>query len=289
MIGTKAGGTIERRTEPAPARAASARRSSRTQPARLVRRLDTAASYRVLGGVLLLGVWLAIGSLGLVSPDDISSPIRAARAGWDMASSGELWVNARASLVAFVIGLAVAIAAGVPLGLAMGWNRTFRRLSEPLIVAIYVTPYLAFLPVLVVWMGIGNTVKVAVVFVAGFVPVVVNSIAGIHNVDPLLVRVGRSLDANRLQLFVRILLPASLPSVATGVRLAVGRAVLGVVAAELYVSISGIGNLISTYGQSDETDQVVFLVVLVGVFGYLVTTLTGALEKRLAGWREQGA
>lgn len=289
MIGTKAGGAIEGRTEPAPARAASAGRSSRTQPARLVRRLDTAASYRVLGGVLLLAIWLAIGSLGLVSPDDISSPIRAARAGWDMASSGELWVNARASLVAFVIGLAVAIAAGVPLGLAMGWNRTFRRLSEPLIVAIYVTPYLAFLPVLVVWMGIGNTVKVAVVFVAGFVPVVVNSIAGIGNVDPLLVRVGRSLDASRLQLFARILLPASLPSVATGVRLAVGRAVLGVVAAELYVSISGIGNLISTYGQTNETDQVVFLVVLVGIFGYLVTTLTGVLEKRLAGWREQGA
>lgn len=263
-----------------PTRAAPANRS-------LVRLLDIPASYRVLGIVLLLGIWQAIGSLGFVSVTDISSPAGAVRAGWNMVSSGELWTNAEATLIAFAIGLALSIAAGVPLGLAMGWNRTVRRLSEPLIAAIYVTPYLAFLPVLVVWMGIGNTVKVAVVFVAGFIPIVVNAVAGIRDVDPLLVRVARSLDASRLQLFTRILLPASLPSVATGIRLAVGRAVLGVIAAELYVSISGIGNLISTYGQSDRTNYVVFLVLLVGVFGYAVTALTGAAEKRLAGWREQ--
>lgn len=254
---------------------------------RFVRRLDSPLTYRLLGVALLLGVWQAIGSLGLASASDISSPAGAARAGWHMASSGELWANARPTLTAFVIGLALSVAVGVPLGLIMGWNRTVRRLGEPFIVAIYVTPYLAFLPVFVVWMGIGNTVKVAVVFIAGFIPIVVNAIAGIRSVDPVLVRVGRSLGASRLQLFVRILLPASLPSVATGIRLAVGRSVLAVIAAELYVSISGIGNLITTYGQSAQTDYVVFLVILVGVFGYIVTMLTGTLEKRLSGWREQ--
>lgn len=284
---TKVAGSSRRRKRAPPTPAAAANGSLGSRLVRLARLLDAPASYRVLGIALLLGTWQAIGSLGIVSVEDISSPAGAVRAGWRMASSGELWTNAQATLTAFAIGLALSIAAGVPLGLAMGWNRTVRRLSEPLIAAIYVTPYLAFLPVLVVWMGIGNTVKVAVVFVAGFIPIVVNAVAGIRDVDPLLVRVARSLDASRLQLFTRILFPASLPSVATGVRLAVGRAVLGVIAAELYVSISGIGNLISTYGQSDRTDYVVFLVVLVGVFGYIVTALTGAVEKRLAGWREQ--
>lgn len=258
-----------------------------TRPNPLIRAIDSPAGLRIIGLLLVLVVWQLFTTLNFFETSEISSPYLAAKAGWTLIKDGELGSNAVDSLVGFAIGLAIAIGIGVPLGLLMGRNRTTRRVFEPLIMALYVTPYLAFLPVLVVWLGIGNTAKIVVVFIASFIPIVINSIAGMRTVDPLLVRVARSLCASRLQLLTKILLPASLPSVITGIRLAVGRGVLGVVVSEIYVSTSGIGNLLHTYAQADNNDAVVFLVILVGVFAYCASALVGVLEKRVAGWRSQ--
>jgi NitT/TauT family transport system permease protein len=215
----------------------------------------------------------------------ISNPIDAASAGYHLAASGELWTNTKGSLEAFVIGFALSAVVGIPLGLMMGWNRTLRQLLDPPLNALNATPRLALLPVIVVWLGIGVRSTVVVVFIDAVIPVIINATAGVREIDVKFIQVARSFGASHRELFQKVLLPASTPAVLTGVRLAVARGVLGVIVAELYVSTVGIGHLISTYGQAYQVDQVVFLVVLVAVFGYLINLALQRVEQHFESWR----
>lgn len=241
----------------------------------------------LLAIAIVLGIWQAISEMTWLGlwVDYISSPAAAASAGWTMATSGELWTNARGSLVAFAIGFVLSAGVGIPIGLVMGWSRTIRELLEAPLYALNATPRLALLPVIVVWLGIDVASVVAVVFIDAVIPVIVNAMAGVREVDASLLRVGRSFGATRLQLFRKIIFPASTPAVLTGVRLAVARGVLGVIVAQLYVSTVGIGHLIATYGQLFQVDQIVFLVVLVAVVAYLVNLALERLQSRFDRWR----
>jgi len=240
-----------------------------------------------LGIVLALALWQLVSAMHWLGlwVDYISNPIAAATAGWNMTTSGELWTNAQGSIVAFAIGFALSVGIGVPVGLLMGWNRTVRQLLEPPMHLLNATPRLALLPVIVVWLGIGVKSIVVVVFLDAVIPVIVNGMAGVRDVDVKLVQVARSFGANRSELFRKILLPASLPPILTGVRLGVARGVLGVIVAQLYVSTVGIGHLIATYGQEYQVDQVVFLVMLVAVFAYLVNIALRRVESHFESWR----
>lgn len=241
----------------------------------------------VIGVLAVLVVWELLSQarfLGLWTTY-ISDPIGALSAGWDMTVSGELWTNAKGSLTAFFLGFAISSAVGIPLGLLMGWNRTVRELLEPPMMALNAMPRLALLPVIVVWLGIGVKSTVVVVFIDAVIPIIVNGMAGVRDVDATLIRVGRSFGASRRELFSKFLLPASLPAILTGVRLGVSRGVLGVIVAQLYVSTVGIGKLISDYGQQFQVDQVIFLVVLVAVFAYVVNLALARLERRFERWR----
>jgi NitT/TauT family transport system permease protein len=231
--------------------------------------------WQLLSGARFLGIWTTY----------ISNPADALSAGWHMTADGELWTNAKGSLTAFALGFLLSIGVGIPLGLLMGWNQIVRELLEPPLMALNAMPRLALLPVIVVWLGIGVKSTVVVVFIDAVIPVIVNGMAGIRDIDHTLVRVGRSFGANRRQLFAKFLLPASLPAILTGVRLAVSRGVLGVIVAQLYVSTVGIGKLISDYGQQFQTDQVIFLVALVAVFAYVLNLLLARLERRVERWR----
>jgi NitT/TauT family transport system permease protein len=233
------------------------------------------AVWQLVSAMSWLGVWTSY----------ISNPLEAVSAGWEMATSGELWTNAEGSLQAFAIGFALSASVGIPVGMLMGWNRTVRQLLEPPMMALNATPRLALLPVIVVWLGIGVKSTVVVVFLDAVIPVIVNGMAGIRDVDVKLVQVARSFGANRRELFAKVLLPASTPAILTGVRLAVARGVLGVIVAELYVSTAGIGHLISNYGEQFQVNQILFLVLLVAVFAYVVNLLLARLERRFESWR----
>jgi len=238
-----------------------------------------------LAVVVVLAAWQVVGDLGLVRKEFIGTPLGTLSAGGHLLADGELWSNAQSSLLAFAIGFGISIAIGVPLGLLMGWSRISRELAQAPILMLYVTPRLALLPVIVVWLGIATQAKVVVVVIGAVIPIVINTMAGVRDVDPRLIQVARSFGAGRLGLFTKILLPSATPLMLAGVRLAVGSAVLGVVIAELYVSTSGIGDLISTYGQSYDTDYVVFLVLLTAVFGWAVSALVQVVERRVERWR----
>jgi ABC-type nitrate/sulfonate/bicarbonate transport system permease component len=231
-------------------------------------------------------VWETVSHLGLGGfVQYISSPSGCASAFWTMIENGELWPSVRVSVIAFAIGFAISLAIGIPLGLAMGWNRTLRELLEPPLMAAYVMPRLALLPVVVVWLGIGIRSTVVIVVVDAVFPVIINTMAGVRNTDTKLVQVARSFGARRGDLFRKVLLPASIPAILTGVRLAVARGILGVIVAQLYVSTVGLGHLISVYGQQYQTDYIVVLVLLVGIFGYAVNIALQRVERRFETWR----
>lgn len=273
--------TEEPRTAAGRAQARRLRRRDRGAPR------DAGRWALPLAGILAaLVVWEVVAQLPLGAwTGYISDPVGCVSAGWDMLVSGELWTNAKGSLAAFALGFAISAAIGIPLGLLMGWNRIARELLEPPMNLLNATPRLALLPVIVVWLGIGVRSTVVVVVLDAVIPIIVNGMAGIRDIDHKLPQVARSFGANRRELFTKVLLPASLPAILTGVRLGVSRGVLGVIVAQLYVSTVGIGHLIATYGQEYLVDQVVFLVLLVAVFGYAVNVALQRVERRFESWK----
>jgi NitT/TauT family transport system permease protein len=227
--------------------------------------------------VLFLVAWEIAPRLGLVDAFYTSQPSRVA-----LACGGTLGRDAVVSLSEFAGGVSLALAVGVPLGLMLGAFPILRDLLDPPVMAIYATPQLALLPIFVLWLGIGMASKIAVVFLGAVIPIVVNTMAGVRQVDRTLVVAARSFCATRRDVFVKVILPASLPAIMIGIRLGLSRAVLGVVVAEMYVSQEGVGNQIMRLGSAFRVDRLLVYVLIVSVFGLAATTAARQLEERVA-------
>src|ERR1700683_1957410 len=243
------------------------------------------SNYRMLISTLTVMVFLTVWEIapraGLADATYTSQPTRVIAAGIEIMRRGGFAHDVYASLSEFAIGFALAIGIGVPLGLLLGRFLALRYLLDPPIMAIYATPHLALLPIIVVWLGIGMQSKIAVAFVGGVIPILVNTMAGVRGVEHFWVVAARSFCAGEWDVFVKVILPASLVSVVMGIRLGLSRAVLGVVVAEMYQSQAGIGNEIIRYGSEFRTDYLLFDVMLVSLFGFAATSAVRALEERL--------
>lgn len=239
----------------------------------------------VFSVALFLVVWEMAPRLGLIDVFYTSMPSRVLAAGLEQIASGELGEHVGISLVEFFWGFSMALGFGIPLGLMMGTMPNFRYLLDPVVTALYCLPRLAMLPVIIIWLGIGMESKVAIVLIGAVLPIVVNSMAGVREVDPVWIRAAQSFGAGRIAIFTKILLPGSLPAMLTGIRLGLGRGVLGVVIGEMYVSVSGIGHQIMSYGEAMRVDHLVFYALLVSLFGFVAVTLVGKLEERLQRWK----
>jgi ABC-type nitrate/sulfonate/bicarbonate transport system permease component len=231
--------------------------------------------------LVFLATWEIAPRVGLLDPTYTSQPSRVIAAGMEIVRSGTFLRDVSVSLSEFAIGFALAIGIGVPLGLMLGRFPVLRYLLDPPIMAIYATPHLAMLPIVVVWLGIGMQSKIAVVFVGAFIPILVNSMAGVRGVERSWVAAARSFCAGEREVFAKVILPASLPSVVLGIRLGVSRAVLGVVVGEMYQSQAGIGNEIMRYGAEFRSDYLLFDVLVVSLFGFASASAVRALEQKL--------
>lgn len=242
-------------------------------------------SYRTLVSTLtviaFLAVWEIAPRAGLVDSTYTSQPSRVIAAGLEIIRTGGFFHDAVLSLSEFAIGFALAVALGVPLGLMLGRFSVLRSLLDPPIMAIYATPHLALLPIIVVWLGIGMLSKVAVAFVGGVIPILVNTIAGVRGVEHSWIVAARSFCAYGRDVFIKVVLPASLPSAILGIRLGLSRAVLGVVVGEMYQSQAGLGNEVMRYGSEFRTDYLLFDVLMISLFGLLATSAVRALEEKL--------
>ncbi len=238
-----------------------------------------------LSVVVALAAWEAAGRLRLVDPLFISAPSRIVAAGIELFASGGLWNDLRVSGIEFLAGFALSVLVGIPLGLVMGWYRRVAYVLDPFVNAFYATPRVALLPLVVIWVGIGIWSKIAIVFLGAVFPVLLSTYSGVRTTDARLLRAARSFGADDLQIFRTLILPGSVPFIVTGLRLGVGRALIGVVVGELYAATAGIGFLISVAGNSFQTDKVFVGVLLIALVGIVSMELLGRLERRFERWR----
>lgn len=233
-------------------------------------------------------LWEIVPALGLLDPFYTSSPSRVIMVAFEIVGGDDgFFRHCYVSLVEFLGGFALAVLVGVPGGFLLGASKTLRHFIDPPLMALYATPRLALLPVLIVWLGIGMESKIAVVFIGASIPIMVNSVAGIRGVDGTLVRLAKSFCAKRHDVFFKILLPGSLPAVMTGLRLGLGRGVLGVIVGEMYVAQEGVGHQIMQYGASIRVDHLMFYTLLVSFFGFAATSGIRRAEEYFARWKPE--
>ncbi len=233
---------------------------------------------------LFLIAWQIVGSNDIIRSDLISYPSEIAATLVQMSASGELGSNVAVSLQEFIQGFLPAIGFGIAAGTAFALSRRLHYLFEPLIVALNTSPIIAFVPIVVVWFGVGTQSKAIMVFLAAVIPIVINTMTGIGQVHESWTRACRAFGASRAQVILKATLPGALPSVMVGVRLAVGRAIVGLIAAEMYVSVRGVGRLIQVYSSSERAAEIFVLVAVVASFGFVLVTVLRRIEGWIAPW-----
>jgi sulfonate transport system permease protein len=237
--------------------------------------------------VVFLIAWQLLPELGWLDIRYTSQPSSVFMIALEILRNDNLGHHAWVSFQEFILGFALSLLIGIPAGIVFGAVKVVRQLIDPPLMALNMAPRLALLPIIAVGLGIGMWSKVAVVFLGAVMPIVVNTMAGVRETDARLIRAARSFGANRFDVFINIMLPGALPAVIMGVRLGIGRGILGVVVGEMYVAQAGIGFQIVTYGSSMRVDYLLVYTLLIAAFGYLLTSAARLLEERLSTWRPQ--
>lgn len=241
-------------------------------------------AIRALSVIGFLCVWEVFGRR--VDPILMSYPSAVAAAFFQLLASGELIAESAKSMQAFLAGFGLAIVLGIALGVLMGAYRRVEYAVDPFINALYSTPNVALIPLIVLWLGLGLSTKIAVVFLIAFFPIVVSTFSGVKNISGSLVEIGRAFGHSEAQILRKIILPGSIPFIATGVRLAVGRAVVGMVVAEFFTAISGLGGMIIKYSNKFETDRMFVPIIVLALFGVALTEIVKVFERKVAPWKE---
>ncbi|MGW8992123.1 ABC transporter permease [Streptomyces zhihengii] len=253
-------------------------------PRRAGRALATAAT-RSVAVLALLGLWETAPRLGLVDATFLPPFSDVASAWWGLARDGSLAEHTWASLGRSLAGFGLAVAVAVPLGLLIGWYRRVADLLGPLLEVFRNTAALALLPVFVLLLGIGETSKVSIVLYACTWPVLLNTISAVRSVDPTLLRLARSMDLPAHRIFQKVILPASVPSVFTGIRLAGAVAILVLVAAEMVGAKAGLGYLVNASQFNFAIPEMYAGIITISAIGVTFNQLLVALERRFTSWR----
>lgn len=259
------------------------------------RRTRRPASLGLLGaatlGTLLL-VWWAVTALGLIEPLFLPSPGAVLGKLWQLSREGyldaSLWQHIGASLGRIALGLLAALATAIPVGLAIGRNRIARGILDPLIEFYRPIPPLAYLPLIVIWCGIGELSKVLLIYLAIFAPIAIATANGVRNVDPARLRAAQSLGARRTQLLRHVILPSALPDILTGIRIGLGVGWSTLVAAELVAATRGLGFMVQSAAQFLVTDVVVLGILIIALVAFALELGLRALQRRLVPWHGQG-
>ena len=220
------------------------------------------------------------------NPLQLPSPVRVLAVLWDLAASGEIFEHALISTTRLLIALGVAIALAVPLGFWMGRSRTAEAFIDPLVELLRPISGIAWLPLALFIFGVGNTLPVFIMVYVGFFPILLNTMAGVRQVDPKLIAAADTMGVGRRALLVHVLVPAALPTVMVGIRLAFAASWAAIVAAELIGAPSGLGFAIEWYRQLLMTPKVFAFIMVIGVVGYLCDLGLRATQHLLTPWSD---
>jgi taurine transport system permease protein len=249
-------------------------------------------SISLLTLAALLFAWWAVTAAGLIEPLFLPSPQAIARKGWILLTQGymdaSLWQHLGASLGRIGLALLAAVLSAIPLGIAIGRNRIARGIFDPLIEFYRPIPPLAYLPLIVIWCGIGELSKVLLIFLAIFAPIAIAAATGVRNVDPARLRAAQSLGATQAQLIRHVILPSALPDILTGVRIGLGVGWSTLVAAELVAATRGLGFMVQSAAQFLVTDVVILGILVIALIAFALELGLRALQRKLVPWHGQG-
>jgi ABC-type nitrate/sulfonate/bicarbonate transport system permease component len=242
--------------------------------------------YRILAFVAFLLLWWAAAMLA--GTNLIPTPLLTARAAATMFADDEVYRAVYDSLSVYATGFLLAALAGIPSGLLMGGIRVLGRTLEIFVYALTATPRVAFIPLIIVLLGLGFEAKVAIIYLGAVMPIVINTYAGVLNADGELVEMARSAGASRPQIFRRILLPGALPFIVVGLRLGATIGLINTVVAELYTAVRGLGGLLAIYGNTFQMAPYFVVVFILATIGMVVTQTLRLIELRIERWRYHG-
>jgi len=237
--------------------------------------------------ILFLLFWESASRFRLVDPLFLPPFSEVVRAWWNMMLSGELWHHFESSIFRSVFGFALALALAIPLGLTVGWYPLARDLLLPFLEMFRNTAALALLPVFLLIFGIGEFSKVAIVAFACFWPMLLNTITAVRDVDPLLVKSARAMNLGSFRLFCKVILPASVPTIFTGIRMAGTGAILVLIAAEMVGAKAGLGYFI-TYAQYNFLIPEMYAgIATISLLGLAINCGLTGIERRLSRWKQE--
>ena len=236
--------------------------------------------------ILFLLTWEAFGNwFQIVNPMFMSAPSLVFNAGFQMFASGEIWNDLYISGIEFAWGYALSVVFAVPFGIAIGWYKRFAWVCDPFVNAMNATPRIALLPLVIIWLGIGVLSKVGIIFLGAVFPLLINTRDGVKTTPANLLTAARSFGASEWMIFKSVVLPSTVPFILTGLRLAVGRALIGVMVGELYAATAGIGFMITVAGATFQTDKVFVGILIFAISGMTLTAVLDRIEHRFDKWR----
>ncbi len=235
---------------------------------------------------VFLTAWELVGGVfQVVNPMFMSAPSFIWQAAVGLFSSGEIYNDLYVSGIEFSVGLLISILVGIPFGIGCGWYRRMAYTFDPFINAMNATPRVALLPLVIIWLGIGILSKVGIIFLGAVFPILINARDGVKTTPANLLNAAKSFGASEWQLFGSVVLPSTLPFIITGLRLGVGRALIGVMVGELYAATAGIGFMITVAGATFQTDKVFVGILIFATTGVFCIELISKLERRFDKWR----
>jgi ABC-type nitrate/sulfonate/bicarbonate transport system permease component len=221
-----------------------------------------------------------------LNPIFLSYPTAIVAAAYELISTGQLQLALIQSLTSLIGGFGIAIVVGIGVGLLMGLYRTVELALDPFVIALYNTPTVAIVPLIQLWLGFDTEAKVVVVFLSAVFPIIINTHAGVRDTSQASVDVARAFGANDRQVMSKVVVPNAVPFIAAGLRLAVGRAVVGVTVAEFFMVLNGLGGLIILFSNTFATAKLYVPTLTLVALGFLFTEAARRLERHFASWKE---
>jgi ABC-type nitrate/sulfonate/bicarbonate transport system permease component len=250
------------------------------------------SAKRILPPIALLLGWQLLSTSGMIPAFKLPSPAQVAAGLVELLTTGmppghPLHLHIFYSLQRVFFGYAIALATAIPLGLLMGWSRTASALFAPLVEMVRPIPPLAWIPLSILWFGIGIKSAAFIIFLGAFFPILLNTINGVRSIEPVLIEAAQMLNANRRFFFLRVLVPGALPAILTGMRIGIGVGWMSLVAAE-FTGVRegyGLGYMIMTARDIQRSDEIIAGMLVIGAIGFSIDTLLQRAEKHLTRWR----
>src|SRR5215831_12571496 len=244
---------------------------------------------KILGG-LAIGIFLIIWELAgnvfqWINPMFMSSPSLIYKAAVQLFVSGEIYHDLYVSGIEFLGGYFLAVAVAIPLGIMVGWYKRMSYIFDPFINAMNATPRVALLPLVIIWLGIGILSKIGIIFLGAVFPIMINARDGVKTTPHNLLTAARSFGASEWIVFKSVVFPSTIPFILSGLRLGLGRAIVGVMVGELYAATAGIGFMITVAGATFQTDKVFVGVLIFALTGMIGMELLTRVERRFDTWR----